>query len=332
MEKNDIEIINKNLGNLTFKNKNVLITGGSGFLGSWMCETVLAQGGQVICIDNYSSGTENNINNFKNNRRFTEIHHDITHPLEINSTIDYVFHMASRASPFEFNRFPLEILKSNTLGTINALEIAKKFNAVCLFTSTSEIYGDPQITPTPEIYRGNVNTLGIRGCYDEAKRAGEAICMAYLREFRLNIRIARIFNTYGPRMRGDGFYGRVIPRFIDQALNNRPITIFGDGTQTRSFCYVTDQIEGLIRLALTPGLAGEAVNIGYPGEITINELARRIITITGSDSELEFQPLPEDDPKRRCPDITKVKQLLHWTPKTDLDTGLKKIVQIYRKK
>ena len=195
--------------------------------------------------------------------------------------------------PLEFDKFPLEILKSNTLGTINALEIARKFNTPFLFASTSEIYGDPQITPTPEIYRGNVNTLGIRGCYDEAKRAGEAICMAFHREYGIDVRIARIFNTYGPRMRTDGYYGRVVPRFIDQALNNRPITIFGDGHQTRSFCYVTDQVEGLIRLLLIPGLSGQPINIGNPNETTIYDLAKRIIDLTRSDSILEYHPLPQ---------------------------------------
>jgi UDP-glucuronate decarboxylase len=326
MQTDDITSIIRYLGNLSFKNQKVLITGGSGFLGSWMCETIIAQGGSVICVDNFSSGTGSNIEHLKSLPQFTFINHDISKPLEINGPINFVIHMASRASPFEFNKFPLEIIKSNTLGTMNALDIAKKYSGPFLFTSTSETYGDPMVTPTPETYRGNVNTMGIRGCYDEAKRAGEAICMAYQREFGIDVRIARIFNTYGPRMRGDGIYGRVVPRFIDQALHNLPITIFGDGQQTRSFCYVTDQIEGLLRLGLIPGLSGEAINIGNPHEITINELAKRIIAITGSESPIEYHELPEDDPLRRCPDISKAEKMMHWKPKVNLDSGLKKLI------
>ncbi|HTY14515.1 MAG TPA: UDP-glucuronic acid decarboxylase family protein [Methanoregulaceae archaeon] len=330
MASDDVQVITDNLGEISFEGIRVLVTGGSGFLGSWLCETILAQDGSVVCLDNFSSSTASNIKDLKKSSLFKLMNHDVSHPIVLDDPVDLVIHMASRASPFEFDKFPIQIIRSNTLGTINALEIAKQYKVPLLFTSTSETYGDPMITPTPETYRGNVNTLGIRGCYDEAKRAGEAICMAYYRESGIDVRIARIFNTYGPRMRGDGFYGRVVPRFIDQALKNEPLTIFGDGTQTRSFCYITDQVEGLIRLALTPKLTGEAVNIGNPNEITINELAKRIIAITGSESSLEYYPLPEDDPKRRCPDITKAKRLLQWRPKVDLDSGLKKMIDSYR--
>lgn len=327
MNENDIQVILNNLEYLSLAGKRILITGGAGFLGSWMCETVLAKGGSVVCIDNFSSGRPSNIEHFNRSPQFSIVHHDISQPLEIEGRFDCVMHCASRASPLEFERYPLEILKSNTLGTMNMLEVARKLNTPFLFTSTSEIYGDPGVTPTPETYRGNVNTIGIRGCYDEAKRAGEAICMAYHREYGTDVRIARIFNTYGPRMRNDGFYGRVVPRFIHQALQNSPLTIFGDGLQTRSFCYVTDQVEGLIRLAFTPGLTGIPVNIGNPCEITILELAHRIIHLTQSNSVLEYHELPEDDPLRRSPDITRAKKMLNWEPKVDLNSGLEKMIQ-----
>jgi UDP-glucuronate decarboxylase len=327
MSANDIQILLNNLQDISFSGKRILVTGGAGFLGSWMCETILAKNGAVVCVDNLSSGRPSNIEEFSRSSRFSLVNYDISQPLEVDGPLDYVMHLASRASPLEFDQYPLEILKSNTLGTMNALEVARKFQTPFLFTSTSEIYGDPSITPTPETDRGNVNTIGIRGCYDEAKRAGEAICMAFHREYGIDVRIARIFNTYGPRMRNDGYYGRVVPRFIDQALNGRPITIFGDGLQTRSFCYVTDQIEGLIRLAFTPGLTGKPVNIGNPREITILDLAKRIYELTRSESALEYQELPEDDPRRRCPDITRAKKMLNWEPKVDLDTGLCKMIR-----
>jgi len=328
---NNVEIrdILQNLKDISFENKQVVIFGGAGFLGSWICETILGQKGSVICVDNLSSGLRSNIERFLSSPGYSFLNHDISSPLEIERTPDYVMHLASRASPLEFSKFPLEIIKSNTLGTMNALEISRKYNVPFLFTSTSEIYGDPEVTPTPETYRGNVNTIGIRGCYDEAKRVGESICMAFQREYGIDVRIARIFNTYGPRMREDGYYGRVVPRFIDQALSNHPITIFGDGLQTRSFCYITDQIEGLIRLALIPGLSGEPVNIGNPREITILDLANRIIDLTQSGSVLEYQELPDDDPRRRCPDINRARTLLKWEPKIDLELGLKRTIQVF---
>jgi UDP-glucuronate decarboxylase len=234
--------------------------------------------------------------------------------------------MASRASPLEFEQFPIQIMKANTLGTWIALGIAKKNKARLLFTSTSEIYGESQVIPTPETYHGNVNTLGIRGCYDEAKRAGEATCMAYMRQHDIDVRIVRIFNTYGPRMRADGYYGRVVPRFINQALRDEPITIFGDGSQTRSFCYVTDQIEGLLRFVAQENLKGEVINIGNPTELSIVNLALLIKKISGSVSKLEYFPLPQDDPHRRCPIISKARDLLDWLPKVDLETGLNKTI------
>jgi UDP-glucuronate decarboxylase len=322
----DLAIIQKNLVEISFEDQTVLVTGGSGFLGSWMCNVLLEKNAKVICLDNLASGQEQNIENLKENENFSFLRQDISQPVIVDKKIDFVLHMASRASPLEFEQFPIQIMKANTLGTWIALGIAKKNRARLLFTSTSEIYGESQIIPTPETYLGNVNTLGIRGCYDEAKRAGEATCMAYMRQHGVDVRIVRIFNTYGPRMRADGYYGRVVPRFITQALNNKPITIFGDGLQTRSFCYVTDQIEGLIRFIAKDGLNGEVINIGNPIELSVMNLAQLIKKITGSESILQHFPLPHDDPHRRCPIIEKAQELLNWSPKVNLETGLKKTV------
>lgn len=322
----DISRIVSGLKDIEYQNKKVLVTGGSGFLGSWMCETLLHMGARVICLDNFASGKPENTDHLLQEPGFTRIEHDISQPFDPNEKIDLVCHLASRASPLEFEHYPIQILKSNTLGTMNALGIAKKYGSRLLFTSTSEIYGQAEIFPTPETYHGNVNTLGIRGCYDEAKRAGEAYCMAYYRQYGLDIRIVRIFNTYGPRMRSDGHYGRVIPRFIDQAANNQPITVFGNGTQTRSFCYVTDQVTGLLRLAGLPGLSGQVVNIGNPNEYTILQLAEMIIRLLDSTSTLTFSPLPQDDPMRRLPDISKAKELLGFQIAIELEEGLKKII------
>jgi len=323
----DLAIIQKNLNEISFEDKRILVTGGAGFLGSWMCEVLIAQNAMVICLDNLASGREQNIENLKENENFTFLRHDISQPVILDKKIDLVLHMASRASPLEFEQFPIQIMKANTLGTWIALGIAKKNKARLLFTSTSEIYGESQIIPTPETYHGNVNTLGIRGCYDEAKRAGEAMCMAYMRQHGVDVRIVRIFNTYGPRMRADGYYGRVVPRFIMQALCNESITIFGDGSQTRSFCYVTDQIEGLLRFVAKDLLNGEVINIGNPKELSVMDLALLIKKITASESSLQYFPLPQDDPHRRCPVITKAHDLLDWSPKVDLETGLKKTIQ-----
>jgi len=322
----DLATIQKNLGEHSFEDTRVLVTGGAGFLGSWMCEALLAQNAKVICLDNLASGQEQNIEHLTDNENFSFIRHDISQPIVLDTKVDYVIHMASRASPLEFEQFPIQIMKANTLGTWIALGIAKKFGARLLFTSTSECYGDSQIIPTPETYFGNVNSLGIRGCYDEAKRAGEATCMAYMRQHGVDVRIVRIFNTYGPRMRADGYYGRVVPRFITQALSNEPITIFGDGSQTRSFCYVTDQIAGHLQFIAQDGLKGEVINIGNPKELSVIALAHLIKKITGSESILRHYPLPQDDPHRRCPIITKAQELLHWSAKVDLEIGLKKTV------
>jgi UDP-glucuronate decarboxylase len=280
-------------------------------------------------VDNLASGLRSNISHLLENEDFEFIEHDIAKPIFLDAHFDLVMHMASRASPFEFEKYPIQILKANRLGIWVALGIAKKHRAKFLYTSTSEIYGDPDpsFIPTPETYNGNVNPVGPRSCYDEAKRAGEAFVTAYHVQHGIDTRMVRIFNTYGPRMRSEDIYGRVVPRFIEQALNNEPITIFGDGTQTRSFTYVTDQIEGILRLGAISEARGEVVNIGSDKETTIINLAKIIKGLTNSKSEMVFLPLPKDDPKRRCPDITKAKKLLNWRPKVGLEEGLKKFVE-----
>jgi len=326
----ELDTIRKNLGKISFEDQRVLVTGGAGFLGSWMCQTLLASGAHVTCVDNFASGRKENIQHLMEKERFRFIEHDISTPLPVETRLDYVFHMASRASPFEFEHYPIQILKANTMGVLVALGIAKKHGAKILYTSTSEVYGNPDIVPTPESYYGNVNPIGPRGCYDEAKRCGEAYVMAYRKQHNLDTRIARIFNTYGPRIRMDGIYGRVIPRFISQALNGDPITVFGDGSQTRSFTYVTDQIEGLLRLASLDAARGQVINIGNVNEITVLTLAKKVIEITGSSSTLSFHPLPEDDPLRRRPDVTRAKQLLEWEPKVPLEKGLVRTIEWIR--
>jgi UDP-glucuronate decarboxylase len=327
MLNNDIDILLGNLGEVNFRGKTVLVTGGAGVLGSWMCEVLVNRGAKVICLDNLSSGLEANIEHLLQNDNFQFMEQDITELLYVKDRVDLVLHLASRASPFEFETFPLEILRANTLGTVNALEIAREHKAIFLFASTSETYGNPAVVPTPESYYGYVNSIGIRGCYDESKRCGEAYVMAYRKQYGMDVRIARIFNTYGPRMRPDGIYGRAIPRFISQALRNEPITVFGDGKQTRSFCYITDQIEGLLRLAFTETARGEVVNIGNDEEITVIDLAKMVKKLAGSSSNITFGLLPQDDPQRRCPDITKAKQILGWRPKVKLEDGLRKTIK-----
>jgi UDP-glucuronate decarboxylase len=323
----ELSVIQKNLGDISFEDTRILVTGGAGFLGSWMCETLLLSGAAVTCIDNFASGQMSNIQPLMDNERFRFIEHDISVPIALDTPYDYIFHMASRASPFEFEHFPIQILKANTMGVLVALGIAKKHGANLLFTSTSEVYGNPDIVPTPESYYGNVNPIGPRGCYDEAKRCGEAYVMAYRKQHNLDTRIARIFNTYGPRIRMDGIYGRVIPRFIGQALNGDPITVFGDGSQTRSFTYVTDQIEGLLRLASMDAARGQVINIGNVNEIMVLALAKKVIEITGSSSTISFHPLPQDDPLRRRPDVTRAKQILGWEPKVPLEKGLVRTIE-----
>ncbi len=297
----------------------ILITGGAGFIGSHLCDRLIAEGHKVICIDNLITGSLSNIKPLLKNRNFYFIKHNVTTPIKIKGKLDYVLHLASPASPADYLKYPIQTLKVGSLGTHNALGLAKAKRAKFLLASTSEVYGDPLIHPQREDYYGNVNTVGPRGVYDEAKRFAEAITMAYHRVHGIDTKIVRIFNTYGPRIRHDD--GRVIPNFISQALKNKPITIYGDGSQTRSFCFIDDMINGIFKLMLSD--INEPINLGNPEEINILDLAKLIISITGSKSRIVFKTLPKDDPKVRCPDITMAKRLLKWQPQISLKEGLK---------
>jgi len=317
---------------VSYEDARVLVTGGAGFLGSWLCDVLIQQDAKVTCLDNFSSGHPLNIEHLRNHDNFTFIEHDISQPINFNKKFDVVMHLASRASPFEFSKFPIQILKANTLGIWVALGIAKKHKATLLYTSSSEIYGNPppKYIPTPETYNGNVNPVGPRSCYDEAKRCGEAFVVAYHLQHGLDTRIIRIFNSYGPRMRAGDVYGRVIPRFIDQALANTPITVFGDGTQTRAFTYVTDMTNGLLCAGLMPAARGQVINIGNNVETQIIQLAQLIKKLAKSNSSIKFYPLPIADPERRCPDITRAQQLIQWQPTTCLEDGLKATIKWFK--
>jgi dTDP-glucose 4,6-dehydratase len=299
-----------------------VVTGGAGFLGSHLCDRLVADGHRVICVDNLETGSLQNVEHLRGDA-FAFVHHDMTGHLEIEGPVDFVYHLASPASPIDYLRLPLQTLKVGSHGTHNALGLAKWKRARFLLASTSEVYGDPLIHPQPETYWGNVNPIGPRGVYDEAKRYAEALTMAYHRQQGVDTCIVRIFNTYGPRMRPHD--GRAIPTFLRQALAKEPLTVFGDGSQTRSFCYVDDLISGLIALAGS----GEhlPVNIGNPAEYTLVELAQKVIEATGSTSEIVFEALPVDDPKVRQPDITRARQLLGWEPQVSLEDGLRRILQ-----
>lgn len=303
-----------------------LVTGGAGFLGSHLCEYLLSKGHEVIAIDNLLTGTVANIEHLQH-EQFKFIKHDVTEYIYCAGPIDYVIHFASPASPKDYLELPIQTLKVGAMGTHKALGLAKEKKAAFLLASTSEVYGDPQVHPQREDYWGHVNPVGPRGVYDEAKRFAEAITMAYHRFHGLNTKIVRIFNTYGPRMRPND--GRAIPSFIPQALGNEPLTVFGDGAQTRSFCYVDDLIDGFYRLLKSD--YHEPVNLGNPKEMSVRELAETIIRATGSKSRIEFHPLPEDDPKVRQPDISKAKRILNWEPKTTLEQGLSKTIPWFRR-
>jgi dTDP-glucose 4,6-dehydratase len=299
-----------------------VVSGGAGFLGSHLCDHLLEKGHRVICLDNLDTGSLQNIEHLGNSDEFLFSNHDVTEPYFIEERVDYVFHLASPASPIDYLRLPLHTLKVGSYGTHNMLGLAKFKRARFLIASTSEVYGDPQVHPQPETYWGHVNPIGPRGVYDEAKRYAEALVMAYHRQQGVDTCIARIFNTYGPRMRPHD--GRAIPTFIRQALENKPLTVFGDGSQTRSFCYVDDLIRGLYALATS----GEhlPVNIGNPHEMTLLELAEAVVRVTGSKSEIVFEALPVDDPQVRQPDITRARQVLGWEPEVELDEGLKRLL------
>jgi dTDP-glucose 4,6-dehydratase len=305
-----------------------LITGGAGFIGSHLCERFLAREHDVICVDNLITGALVNITQLRSNPRFTFIRHDISHPLEIDGPIDNILHFASPASPVDYLQFPIQTLKVGSLGTHNTLGLAKLKGARYLLASTSEVYGDPEVHPQKEDYWGHVNPIGIRGVYDEAKRFSEAMVMAYYRTHKVDTRIIRIFNTYGPRMRLDD--GRVLPNFMGQALRGEPLTVYGDGNQTRSFCFVDDLVEGIERLLSVD--FHEPVNLGNPNEVTILEFAREILALSGSKSPIEYRPLPQDDPKVRKPDITRARQLLGWEPRIDRHEGLQRTLLYFQKK
>jgi dTDP-glucose 4,6-dehydratase len=303
----------------------VLVTGGAGFIGSHLSEFLLDQGCEVVCLDNLLTGTTDNINHLHADR-FTFVKHDVTNYIYVAGPLDYVLHFASPASPVDYQQLPIPTLKVGALGTHKALGLAKSKGAKFLLASTSEVYGDPLVHPQPEEYWGNVNPVGPRGVYDEAKRFAEAMTMAYHRYHGLDTRIVRIFNCHGPRMRMND--GRAIPNFIRQALTTAPLTVYGDGSQTRSFMYISDLVDGIWRLMHAP--VHEPVNIGNPKEMTLLELAKRVIRLTGSASPIVFQPLPQDDPRVRQPDISRARRLLGWEPRVEVDDGLGKTIEWFQ--
>ena len=305
-----------------------LVAGGAGFIGSHLCERLIAEGHEVVAVDNFITGSRESLEQLEGHPRFLLVEHDVVLPLEVSGRFDFVMNLASPASPKDYLQHPIETLRTGSEGTFNLLEISRRDDARFLLASTSECYGDPLEHPQVETYWGNVNPVGVRSCYDEAKRFAEALTMAYHRQWGVRTSIARIFNTYGPRMKLDD--GRIVPAFIDQALRGAPITVFGSGSQTRSFCYVSDLVDGLVRLAQSE--ERYPVNLGNPEEMTVLEFATRIRQVVGGDSEIVYQPLPEDDPQRRQPDISKARRLLGWEPRVGLDEGLKLTVEWFRQK
>jgi UDP-glucuronate decarboxylase len=305
--------------------KRVLVTGGAGFLGSHLCERLHAQGHDVLCVDNYFTGRKDNIANLLREPHFEAMRHDVTHPLFVE--VDEIYNLACPASPIHYQFDPVQTTKTSVIGAINMLGLAKRVKAKILQTSTSEVYGDPVLHPQPESYRGNVNPIGPRACYDEGKRCAETLFFDYYRQHNLRIRVVRIFNTYGPRMHPHD--GRVVSNFIVQALKNEPITLYGDGTQTRAFCYVDDMIDGFLRMMDAPDDITGPMNLGNPVETSVAELAHLIIELTGSRSKIVHRPLPVDDPIQRCPDISQATALLNWQPRTALRPGLQRTVAYF---
>ncbi len=304
-----------------------VITGGAGFLGSHLCDYLIEDGWQVLCLDSLVTGVESNVSHLFKHSRFRMVRQDVTRYIDVAGPVDYVLHFASPASPVDYLKLPIQTLKVGALGTHNSLGLALAKKAKYLLASTSECYGDPTVGPQPETYWGNVNPIGPRGVYDEAKRFAEAMTMAYHRAHGVDTRIVRIFNTYGPRMRLND--GRALPNFVFQALTGQPITVYGDGQQTRSFCYVSDLIEGIHRLMQSD--EHDPVNLGNPQEVSILEFAERVRALVGSDVPIAFKPLPQDDPKQRCPDINKARGLLNWEPKVGLEEGLRLTLEFFRK-
>jgi len=303
-----------------------VVAGGAGFVGSHLCELLLSEGAEVVCVDNLITGAEKNIETARQDPRFSFVKQDVTEKLDFGA--DMVFHCASPASPIDYAMYPIKTMLANSVGTMNCLELAVREGARMVMCSTSEVYGDPEVSPQQEDYFGNVNPVGPRSCYDESKRFAEAMCKAYERERDAQVVIIRIFNTYGPRMREDD--GRVIPNFVCQALDDRPLTVYGDGSQTRSFCNVSDLVRGLCLAMTTEGAPGNVINLGNPAEMTVLELARKVIESIGSSSAIEFEPLPQDDPRRRRPDISRAAEILGWSPRVGLDEGLEGVVAYFK--
>ena len=307
--------------------KKILVTGGAGFLGSHLCDRLTEQGHQVVCLDSFFTGNERNVAGLAGNPAFTLMRHDVVDPVRIDG-LDEIYNLACPASPVHYQYDPIHTMKTSVLGALNVLELARVTGAKVFQASTSEVYGDPTVHPQPESYWGNVNSIGIRSCYDEGKRAAETLFFDYQRAHKLKIKVVRIFNTYGPRMAADD--GRVVSNFIVQALRGEDLTVYGDGSQTRSFCYADDLVDGFMRLMNSDDSVVGPVNMGNPGEFTMIELAERVLRLTGSKSKLVFMPLPQDDPKQRQPDIARAKALLGWEPKVALEQGLERTIAYFR--
>ncbi len=307
--------------------KRVLVSGGAGFLGSHLCERLLAESHDVLCVDNYFTGTKDNVAHLLSDPHFEIMRHDVTFPLYVE--VDEIYNLACPASPIHYQFDPVQTTKTSVHGAINMLGLAKRVKAKIFQASTSEVYGDPEVHPQTEDYRGNVNPLGPRACYDEGKRCAETLFFDYHRQHGLRIKVARIFNTYGPRMHPND--GRVVSNFILQALRGEPVTVYGDGSQTRAFCYVDDMVDGCLKLMATSDEVTGPVNLGNPDEVSVGELAEKVIALTGSKSKITYQPLPTDDPTQRCPDISLAHRLLGWKPKISLEGGLKKTIDYFRK-
>lgn len=321
----DIEKIGSVVSADGFSGKKILVTGGAGFIGSWLSDVLIGFGAEVTVVDNFSTGRMKNIDHLTDNKGFKLVKTDVCDYNE-ETKFDIIFHMAAHASPDEYMAHPIDTLLTSALGTQKIAELARKNDATLLFASTSECYGDAEVVPTPETYWGKVNPIGPRSCYDEGKRFAEALLMAYKKQYGLNVRVPRIFNSYGPRLREDGLYGRALSRFISQALTGQPITVYGDGKQTRSFCYISDTVTGLLLLTASGKAKGEVVNVGNSQEMTILELAQLIKKDTNTKSAIEFHPLPKDDPRRRRPDTAKLESLVGWKPNVPLDYGLKRTI------